>query len=121
MKTNNQRRKFITSTAALGLGVICPRAFPQPEQNVISIAAKKFEYSPSVIHLKIGVTVVLEFTSPETVMGFNAPEFKTRTDIIPGIKTRVTITPTKAGEYPFYCDIFCGAGHEDMTGVLVVA
>lgn len=30
------------------------------------------------------------------------------------------VTPRQAGEYQFACDITCGAGHERMTGVLVV-
>jgi heme/copper-type cytochrome/quinol oxidase subunit 2 len=34
--------------------------------------------------------------------------------------TRVTLTPDKEGTYPFHCDVFCGDGHEDMTGTLVV-
>jgi cytochrome c oxidase subunit 2 len=32
----------------------------------------------------------------------------------------VTLTPDKAGSFTFFCDIFCGDGHEDMEGTLVV-
>jgi cytochrome c oxidase subunit 2 len=28
--------------------------------------------------------------------------------------------PDKVGTFPFHCDIFCGEGHEDMTGKFVV-
>ena len=48
------------------------------------------------------------------------PEFGIRADIVPDQETRVTITPTKAGSFVFFCDIFCGDGHEDMSGTLVV-
>ena len=42
------------------------------------------------------------------------PDFGIRTDIVPDQETRVTITPDKAGSFAFFCDIFCGDGHEDM-------
>jgi predicted MPP superfamily phosphohydrolase len=29
-------------------------------------------------------------------------------------------TADTAGEYDFYCDVFCGEGHSDMTGRIVV-
>jgi cytochrome c oxidase subunit II len=122
MATNIQRRQFLLGTAVLGLGAAYSFAASQPQAKtkVISVVAKKFEYSPSQISLKLGETVVLEFISQDIVMGFNAPDFKTRADIIPGIKTHVTLTPNKVGEFTFYCDIFCGDGHENMTGTINV-
>jgi len=48
------------------------------------------------------------------------PEFGIRTDIVPDQETRVTITPTKTGTFVFFCDIFCGDGHEGMSGTLIV-
>jgi hypothetical protein len=33
---------------------------------------------------------------------------------------RFSFTPDKEGTFPFHCDVFCGDGHEDMTGMLVV-
>jgi len=32
----------------------------------------------------------------------------------------VTITPDKPGTFVFFCDVFCGDGHEEMAGTLVV-
>jgi cytochrome c oxidase subunit 2 len=34
--------------------------------------------------------------------------------------SRVRLVPDKVGTFPFVCDIFCGSGHEDMTGTIVV-
>jgi len=33
---------------------------------------------------------------------------------------RVRFTPDRAGTFPFLCDIFCGEGHEGMSGKIVV-
>jgi len=92
----------------------------QTEDTVIKIVAKKFEYAPNVIKLKKGVPVVLEFTTLDVLMGFKVPDLGIRTDIIPGKVSRVRLVPDKVGTFPFLCDIFCGSGHENMTGTIVV-
>ena len=84
------------------------------------IAARKFVYLPQEVTLKKGVPVVLEFTAEDVVMGFNAPDFNVRADIVPGQPARVRFTPDKPGEFTYLCDIFCGDGHERMTGLLRV-
>ncbi len=94
-------------------------AADQAEQ-VIRITAKKFEYSPNEIRLKKGVPAVLEFTSLDRLHGFNCPDLGVRTDINPGKVSTVRIVPQKAGTYDFHCDIFCGEGHEDMSGTIIV-
>lgn len=90
------------------------------EDQVIKITAKKFEYTPSQIKLKKGVPVVLELTSADRLHGFNCPELGVRADIVPGQTTRLRVTPSRTGTFEFRCDIFCGEGHEDMTGAFVV-
>jgi cytochrome c oxidase subunit II len=39
---------------------------------------------------------------------------------VPDKEARVTITPQKAGQFAFFCDVFCGDGHEEMGGTLIV-
>jgi len=91
----------------------------QPEQ-VIKITAKKFEYNPNVIKIKTGVPVVFEFTSLDRVHGFTVPDLGgVRLTIEPGKINRVTILAPKAGTYEFHCDLFCGEGHEGMTGKII--
>jgi cytochrome c oxidase subunit II len=88
--------------------------------QVIKITAKKFEYSPNVINIKKGIPVILEFTSLDRLHGFNCPDLGIRVDIFPGKIAQVRILPDKAGTYEFHCDVFCGEGHEGMTGTIVV-
>ncbi|MGE5616479.1 MAG: cupredoxin domain-containing protein [Bacillota bacterium] len=107
--------------AALAGGVLLGvRVAAQAGPRVIPVVARKFVFIPNEIKLKKGEPVTLEFTSPEVVMGFNLPDFKVRTDIIPGQTAHVTFTPDKAGTFTFLCDVFCGDGHEGMNGTLVV-
>jgi cytochrome c oxidase subunit 2 len=87
---------------------------------VIKVEAKRFDYTPNVITLKKGVPVVLELTTKDVVMGFSAPDFGVRADILPEKVARVQITPDKTGTFTFVCDIFCGTGHEGMDGTIEV-
>jgi len=98
-------------------GTICAA---DQKEIVIKITAKKFEYSPSSIKIKKGIPVIFELTSLDTRHGFNCPKLGVRTDIEPGKVSRVRILAQKAGVYGFYCDVFCGSGHEDMSGKIIV-
>jgi len=113
-----QRRVF----AALLIGGAAAgtvRLAAQPA-NEISVAASKFEFTPDKVKVKVGRPVTLVLTSLDRIHGFKMPEFGLRTDIIPDKETRLTITPTKPGSFTFFCDVFCGDGHEEMAGTLVV-
>ena len=89
-------------------------------ERVIQITAKKFDFAPASIELKVGVPVVLELRSLDRKHGFAAPDLKVETQIEPGEVTRVRIVPDKAGTFEFHCHVFCGGGHEEMTGQIVV-
>jgi cytochrome c oxidase subunit 2 len=72
------------------------------------------------VTLKLGEPVVLEFTSADVHMGFKCVDLGVRADILPGQVTRLRLTPAKAGDFGFFCDVFCGDDHELMGGVLHV-
>lgn len=86
----------------------------------IRIGAKKFEFHPNKVAAKLGQPIVLVLTSEDRLHGFKMPDLGIRADIVPGQETRVPLTPDKVGRFAFFCDVFCGDGHEDMDGVLVV-
>jgi cytochrome c oxidase subunit II len=96
------------------------RAAAQPQEQVIKILARRFTYTPNKFTLKKDVPVVLELTTADVLMGFNAPDFDVRADIIPGQVARVRLVPGKVGTFTFLCDIFCGSGHETMSGTITV-
>ena len=116
----NMGATVIALAFLIGLSAGTAHVAAQPEEQVIRIAAKKFDYTPNHITLKKGVPIVLEFTSTDVLMGFSAPDLGVRGDIIPGKLARVRIVPGKTGTFTFFCDIFCGSGHEDMTGSITV-
>jgi cytochrome c oxidase subunit 2 len=120
MNFNATRRQLLIVAAVGGLSALAPTLVGQPQERTIRISARRFVFTPSEIRLARDVPVTLEFTSSDVVMGFNAPDFGIRCDIVPGAKSRLRLTPDKGGEFPFHCDIFCGSGHEEMTGTFIV-
>ena len=120
MRTDSNRRALICAAGAIALSSVAVLASAKPKARVIKVVAKKFEFVPGEIHVKQGETVTLRFTAPEVPMGFNLADFNLRTDIVPGKVASLTLTPDKTGTFTFLCDVFCGSGHEDMSGTLIV-
>jgi cytochrome c oxidase subunit 2 len=92
----------------------------EPGAKVVTIASQRFRYTPDRIVLKKGEPVILELTSSDVLMGFNLAAFHLRADIIPGKITRIRFTPDETGVFEFFCDVFCGGGHELMAGSIEV-
>jgi len=96
------------------------QAAAPPHEEVIHIRARRFEYQPSEIVLRKSVPVIIELESEDRTHGFAVPELGLRVDVAPGAPGRVRFTPDRVGRFGFHCDVFCGSGHEDMTGEIVV-
>jgi cytochrome c oxidase subunit 2 len=110
-------RRLLLGAAA---GALLAAFSARSQEKVVRIRARKFAYSPSQVTLKKGVPVTLEFTTEDVAMGFNAPDLNLRADILPGQSSRLRFTPDRTGSFVFLCDIFCGDGHEKMSGQLKV-
>jgi cytochrome c oxidase subunit 2 len=92
--------------------------------KVFAIVAKNFTFSPSEIRVKVGDKVRLEVSSEDTGIdkghGIAIPAFGVDVKVnkdAPGVAEFVA---DKAGEFPFFCNVFCGSGHKAMTGKLIV-
>lgn len=105
---------------AVAAGAALTLAVKADEPRVVRISAKKFEYDPPKVTLKKGVPVILELVSVDRIHGFKLPALGIRTDVLPDQAVRLPFTPDKAGRFVFSCDIFCGDGHEDMDGTIIV-
>ena len=114
-----QRRNFLAAAALLPLG-LGAAALAQSGPRVIKVSARRFVFTPSEIALKKGEPVTFELTTEDVFMGMNVPDFGVRSDIVPGKVMRLSFTPDKAGTFIFLCDVFCGDGHETMSGKLTV-
>jgi cytochrome c oxidase subunit 2 len=98
----------------------CMESVSADAVKIIKVSAKRFEYSPSQISLKKGKPVILQLTTEDRTHGFSIPDMHLRADLVPGKVSELKITPEKTGEFGFFCDVFCGSGHEGMNGTITV-
>ena len=89
-------------------------------EKTISVNAFQYGYEPSTIELKVGETVKLVLTSSDVEHGFYVKGLNIDEKIIAGKETVVYVTPDKTGEYKIICTVYCGSGHNEMTGTLNV-
>lgn len=111
---------LMSGLSAVLLGSAFGGSASAEQEHVVRLTARRFEFSPTTIVVKKGQPVVLEITSYDFVHGFNVPDLKLRADLPPGKATAVRFVPDRVGTFPFVCDNFCGAGHEEMHGSIVV-
>lgn len=72
------------------------------------------------LHLPLGKPVKVLLRSIDVVHNFYVPEFRAKMDLMPGMITHFWFTPTKAGDFEVLCAAFCGVGHPQMRGKVVV-
>lgn len=86
------------------------------ETHELTIEATNFEFDIKEIRVKQGDTLKVTLNNVE---GFHALEFKGYNKEVKGNET-ITFVADKKGEFEYVCSIFCGTGHDDMVGKLIV-
>jgi cytochrome c oxidase subunit 2 len=116
------RRTWLLGAGAL-LATGCGGALLAQESavRVVQIHTKKFVFMPDTVTLARGEPVILELHADDIAMGFRCKQLDLRAAFAPGNPVQLRLTPETAGRYPFYCDVFCGDGHEDMDGHIIVS
>jgi cytochrome c oxidase subunit II len=93
-----------------------------PQMRAFEITASRFRFEPASLEVKEGDRVVLTLRSADTTHGLAIPEFKVKTTVPKGgAPVTVEFVATKAGTFAFECSEYCGSGHRQMKGRLVVA
>jgi len=131
----------IVSAAVLAFGLFL--SLPEfisansPDAQVIEITAKKYEYSASPVHVKVGSKVQLKITAIDHDHGFkigSVPDGAPSSDkagliftaeqecwqLKKGETTMIEFVAQTPGTYSFKCCHTCGLGHKGMKGQIVV-
>jgi heme/copper-type cytochrome/quinol oxidase subunit 2 len=124
---------------ALALFLLQPAPVSAQEQKaqVIELSAKKYEYSISPLHVKVGARILLKITATDHDHGFKiatAPdgaESNGATGLLltssqecwqlkKGETTAIEFVAQTPGTYTFKCCHSCGLGHRSMKGQIIV-
>ena len=90
--------------------------------RVIDVVAKRFAFEPAQVEVTEGERVRLVVTSADGVHGVEIKKFKVgRTVPRGGEAVTIDFVASTPGQFPILCSEYCGDGHEDMKGMLVVS
>ncbi|MDP2708862.1 MAG: cupredoxin domain-containing protein [bacterium] len=90
------------------------------EIKEINLVGRQWSFEPAEIIVNQGDKVRLNLTSADVPHGLAIKEYGINQFIKPGETATVEFTADQPGEFTFYCNVFCGGGHREMTGKLIV-
>jgi cytochrome c oxidase subunit 2 len=114
---------MVTALAIYGWIVLSDIEAKQPNTMVVNVTGQQFTWTfdyPSEklqsAELVLPVDRPIEFKihSKDVLHSFWVPQFRLKSDAVPGLTTRIRVTPDKAGRYEVVCAELCGLGHATM-------
>ena len=96
----------------------------EPETKTFEVVARRFAFEPDTVEVTEGDRVRLLVRSADGPHGVEIKQFKVK-KAVPRAKpgdspVEIEFTASAAGKFPILCSEYCGNGHKDMTGTLVV-
>ncbi len=122
-----RRREGLRWIAAWILGSVLLAGGPAqdrdpPPPRVFEITASRYRFEPAILEVTEGDRVIVTLRSADGTHGFAIPDFKVKATVPKGgASVTVEFMASKAGTFPFACSEYCGSGHRQMKGRLVVA
>jgi cytochrome c oxidase subunit II len=107
-----------------GQGLCRPTRADPMRPLVVCVIAQQFAWlfqypaysnaTSSTLHVPLDTTVQLQLQSRDVIHSFWVPEFGQKQDAVPGLLTKLVITPNRLGTFPVICTELCGLGHALM-------
>jgi cytochrome c oxidase subunit II len=107
-----------------------PRSEDPLKPLVVCVIAQQFAWlfqypaynnaTSATLRLPIDTTVQLQLQSKDVIHSFWVPEFGQKQDAVPGLLTKLVITPNRLGTFPVICTELCGLGHAVMRSQTTV-
>ena len=114
---------MVTALAIYGWITLDDLEAKQKNEMVVKVTGQQFtwtfEYpsekvnSPELV-LPVNRPVEFKIQSKDVIHSFWVPQFRLKSDAVPGLTTAIRVTPNKAGRYEVVCAELCGLGHSTM-------
>jgi cytochrome c oxidase subunit II len=114
---------MVSALAVYGWIVLDDIEAKKPDALVVNVTAQQFAWSFDYPEQKVksaslvlpeGRQVEFRVKSKDVIHDFWVPEFRLKTDAVPGLTTKIVVTPSKTGRYDVVCAELCGVGHSTM-------
>jgi cytochrome c oxidase subunit 2 len=103
------------------------KAYEQPKVNQLDektyqvfAVASMWQFEPAEIQIPAGSTVDFYLVSKDVVHGFHIYEKNVNLMAVFGGLNKTTVTFDKPGVYDIVCHEYCGVGHQNMRGQVIV-
>ena len=110
--------KTVTFTT-MAPGTLPPVSTVGPTKE-FNMTATRFVFEPSTVTVNKGDRVVLNILSTDVEHGFSLATYNIIETLPVGQTKTVSFTADQVGEFNFFCSVWCGSGHADMRGKLIV-
>jgi len=95
-------------------------ALAQGQPQRIEITAKRFNFTPNEITVKVGQPVIIVLKSLDVAHGLRIRDLGIDMKVKAGQTDQVEFTPSQIGDFTGHCSVFCGSGHGSMKLTLHV-
>ena len=115
---------LILAAASVSTRALRQDAAPSAEPKTFDVVARRFAFEPVTIEVTQGDRVRLLVRSADGPHGVEIKTFKVK-KAVPRAKPGdepvvIEFVASEVGKFPILCSEYCGNGHKDMTGTLVV-
>ncbi len=116
-------------TFGWGFQTFLKQTTPPDDAYEISLTAQmwmwQFQYengarSAGELHVPANRPIKLVMSSRDVIHSFFVPDFRIKQDIVPNRYTIAWFNAIEPGESIIFCTEYCGAGHSDMLGKVIV-
>jgi cytochrome c oxidase subunit 2 len=121
---------LVTGLAIYGWVVLDDLEAKQPDELVVNVTGRqfawKFDYPAEKVQaanqlvLPVDRPVEFRIKTEDVIHDFWVPEFRLKSDAVPGLTTKIRLTPDRLGGYQVVCAELCGLGHATMRAKVSV-
>ena len=120
---------MVTSLAIYGWIVLNDIEAKEPNELQVKVVGQQFtwhfEYPDEKVKsnqlvLPVDRPVHFRIETKDVIHSFWVPQFRLKSDAVPGMTTRLRLTPDKVGDYEVVCAELCGLGHSAMRNAVKV-
>ncbi len=86
----------------------------------VQMAAVMFSFVPNEVHVPAHRPIRFRLTSADVTHGFMIAGTNANAMLVPGYISQFTTVFTRPGDYLLVCHEFCGNGHHQMSGRIIV-
>ena len=114
---------MVTALAIYGWITLDDLEAKQKNEMVVKVTGQQFtwtfEYpsekvnSPELV-LPVNRPIDFRIQTKDVIHSFWVPQFRLKSDAVPGLTTAIRLTPNKVGRYEVVCAELCGLGHSTM-------